>query len=371
MKTQKSREATNPILAMKYPYDFGVSQDDPQVEGHGLNLDNSSLLCIASGGDVPLSLLANYNTQITAVDISLNQIRLCRLKLASILELEPHETAILLGFRKDLNKRRKTYLSKVIPHLPLEDTGFWRNQKIGKGLVNLSRFEQYISLFCMLVRNVLGNKKIRHFMELDSIEEQKLYFDNNLHNRIIQWIFQIAFSPRLYKNGGLDKQALIHQKGNSLPSIFYSKFRDFFTETPARQNFYLQFYMLGEIKYNEALPSYLQDDGIQCIKSRAHQLHFQVNSIYDLMGSTEILDYKNYALSNVSDWCEEAIMNKLLLDIFNKVTGSVDIVLRYIHKNPVNDFTESIGFERDSNFEKAMISLDRFPFYSLIKATTK
>ena len=60
MKTQKSREATNPILAMKYPYDFGVSQDDPLVEGYGLNMENNRLLCIASGGEVPLSLLAKF-----------------------------------------------------------------------------------------------------------------------------------------------------------------------------------------------------------------------------------------------------------------------------------------------------------------------
>ena len=124
--------------------------------------------------------------------------------------------------------------------------------------------------------------------------------------------------------------------------------------------------MLGEIISKEALPSYLQDDGIQQIRNRAHQLHFQVTSIHNLVEETERLTYKNFALSNVSDWCEEEMMDKLLLNIFSKVPGPVNIVLRYIHKNPINDFTEGIGFELDSNFNKSIMSVDRFPFYSLI-----
>jgi hypothetical protein len=47
------------------------------------------------------------------------------------------------------------------------------------------------------------------------------------------------------------------------------------------------------------------------------------------------------------------------------------MVIRYIHKNPINDFTDDIGFEKDPQFAKAMISIDRFPFYSLLKMNSK
>ena len=99
---------------MKFLYDFGISQDDPLVEGFGLDLEGSNLLCIASGGEIPLSLLAKHETKITAIDISVNQIRLCRLKLASVLALDPNEAAPFLGFTKCSQQERLSYFSRYI-----------------------------------------------------------------------------------------------------------------------------------------------------------------------------------------------------------------------------------------------------------------
>jgi S-adenosylmethionine:diacylglycerol 3-amino-3-carboxypropyl transferase len=169
----------------------------------------------------------------------------------------------------------------------------------------------------------------------------------------------------------LDEKALMHQKGNNLPDFFYSKFRNFFTATSAKHNFFLQLYLLGEVLYKEAFPLYLQPGGIQNIIKRSPQLNFQVNSIFDLVEESEELKFENYALSNISDWCEEETMNRLLSNIFKKSKDSVDIVIRYIHKNPINDFTDHIGFERDPLFANAMISIDRFPFYSLLKINSR
>jgi len=353
---------------MKFPYDFGISQDDPQVEDHALNLENSTLLCIASGGEVPLSILATHNIQIKAVDVSLNQIRLCNLKLAAARTLEPDEAAIFLGFKTDTHEKRAHYLSKVSSILSATEIDFWKNQDISDGPIWHSRFERYITIFCKLIRHAMGEKRLRQFFDLESLKEQEEYFDKYLHKRINFWFFKIAFSPKLYKKRGLDKQALIHQKGIDMATTFYNKFKKYFTATPASNNYYLQLYFLNEVLFDQALPAYLQPEGVQNIRSRHESLKLEAKSIFEEISSSESLRYENYALSNISDWCDEESMNKLLLNISEKSSPTSNLLIRYIHKNPVNDSLINKELNFNEEYQKETYCIDRFPFYSLIKA---
>lgn len=354
---------------MNFLYDFGISQDDPNVEDHALKLNDSNLLCIASGGEVPLSMLAMYDTQIKALDISINQIRLCNLKLASVRMLEPDEAAVFLGFKKDHQNKRSAYFTKVASVLSSDDVEFWNNHNIKNGPIACSRFEKYISVFCKLVRLVMGNKRTRQYFDLESIEEQEKYFTKYLQKKLILWIFKVAFSPGLYKKRGLDKQALIHQKGNDMASFFYGKFKDFFTATPARNNYYLQFYFLNEIISDQAFPIYLQPEGVANIRNRYKNLNFEIGSVIDEISGSELLSYENYALSNLSDWCDESSMNELVLNISKKSSTPANVLMRYIHKNPGNETLKNLGYDIDINFQDSVLDLDRFPFYSLIRAT--
>ena len=355
---------------MKYLYDFGISQDDPNVEGNVLALDNSNLLCLASGGEVPLSLLANFDTKIKAVDISVNQIRLCKLKLAAILDLEPAEAAVFLGFKKDIKKDWEKYYNKVIHALSDEEADFWNKYKLNilRGPIKYSRFERYLSFFCKILRLILGKKKLMQFFELESIEAQKSYFDRYLEKKIIFWIFRIAFSPKLYKNRGLARQALIHQKGNDMASMFYERFRDFFTATPASSNFYLQFYFMGEVLFATGLPDYLKPGGIENLRKRKYNLEFEVKSVQDEISGSDRLNYENYALSNISDWVSVNTMNDLMNGISQKSCVDSTLLIRYIHKNPVNEKMVNLGFNFNPSLKDSLKSIDRFPFYSLIKA---
>ena len=80
-------------------YNFGISQDDVLAENKALDFKScDNLLCVASAGEVPLNILAKYDINIDAVDIAVNQLHLCYLKLAAIRQLEPGEAASFLGF---------------------------------------------------------------------------------------------------------------------------------------------------------------------------------------------------------------------------------------------------------------------------------
>ena len=133
---------------MDHLFDFGISQEDAITEFKALSLkDNDRVLCIASSGDIPLNLLSLANVKINAVDISPNQIFLTKLKLKSVLNLEPSEAAGLIGLTSLPEEKRILFFNKVKEIMDEDEKKFWGENitAILKGPVNVARFEKYIS----------------------------------------------------------------------------------------------------------------------------------------------------------------------------------------------------------------------------------
>jgi S-adenosylmethionine:diacylglycerol 3-amino-3-carboxypropyl transferase len=222
-----------------------------------------------------------------------------------------------------------------------------------------------------MVLRITGRKRFIKLFEMDSIESQRIHFDKYLDKRLIFWVFRIAFSPMLYKNRALDQRALIHQKGNDMATLFYGRFRDFCSATLARFNYYLQFYFLGEVLFDEALPDYLQDQGIENIHKRKMNIMFEAKSIQEEISTSEELNFGNYALSNISDWITVDEMNDLLYSISQKTTVETNLLMRYIHKNPINEKMQYSGLDFDESAGISIRDVDRFPFYTLLKTKRK
>ncbi len=354
---------------MRFLYDFGISQDDPGIEKMALNLEGTNLLCIASGGEVPLSLLSHADVKIKALDISESQIRLCRLKLASILSLEPREAAGFLGFYKGTFDERTKLYARIRKNLSQDDSDYWSQNTAAfyKGPIFSSRFEKYIMWFTMLVRLTLGSKRLKHLMDIATTEERQRYFDDHLQNKAIKALFNIAFSARIYKNRGLNEQGLTHQEGDQLAGFFYSRFRDFFTATPPFNNYYFQIYFFGELLSDAALPDYLKPANMALIRLRKNNIDFCLKSVLEEIAEAPRLLYRNYSLSNISDWISTEEMDGLLNGIMEKSIVPARLLLRYIHKNPLAGKQYLSELSVDNRFEHLTHFVDRFPFYSISK----
>jgi len=80
---------------MGVKYYYGISQEDVLTEFRALDISlNDSLLCIASGGDLPLNILALQDLDILAVDKSPDQIKLCRIKQIAATLLDPIKSCL-------------------------------------------------------------------------------------------------------------------------------------------------------------------------------------------------------------------------------------------------------------------------------------
>jgi len=204
-------------------------------------------------------------------------------------------------------------------------------------------------------------------MDIATTEDRQRYFDDHLQNKAIKALFNIAFSARIYKNRGLNEQGLRHQEGDQLAGFFYSRFRDFFTATPPFNNYYFQIYFFGELLSDAALPDYLKPANMALIRLRKNNIDFCLKSVLEEISEAPKLLYRNYALSNISDWVSAEEMDGLLRGIGEKSVVPARLLLRYIHKNPLEGSPSTSEFVVDTRFNSLTHFVDRFPFYSFVK----
>ena len=359
---------------MKFLFNFGFSQDDAETERKALDLQpGDKVLCIASAGEVPLNLLAFSDVFIDAVDISLPQLSLAKLKLTAAIHLDPKEAARFLGYLPATTEERHRAFRHLADHLDPSERTFWKQhpEMFSKGAVNLGRFEQYLSRFNWLGLKILNKKKVLGLFSFDDVAEQREYFDRYLETRRVKLIFKIAFHPKIYRKRGMDEAGLIHSGRRNIADFFYAKFRDFCTATLARKNYFLQFMLFNRILFDEALPEYLSEEGNGALRKRSGQLKFYHTSITNYLKNQAQGAFNKFALSNIGDWMTGEEYAELLHLIEQKAQKPGRILLRYIHyAHKIPEDLQHIILP-EYTFGQELEKVDRFPFYNLIPMSIK
>jgi S-adenosylmethionine-diacylglycerol 3-amino-3-carboxypropyl transferase len=290
---------------MKAPYNYGLSQEDALTELKALDVQpDDRLLCIASGGEVPLNLLALRRIRIDAADVSPGQLFLSRLKLGACRALEPREAAAFLGFSDATAVERKRLFGQVRRFLREEDKGYWTANlpAIETGAVRAGRFERYLEKLRSVGLFVLGKRKLIRLFELDSGPERRDFFDRFLSTPFLKALFRAAFHPRLYRKRGIASQGLIHCGAGGPAAFFHRRFRDFCTATPPRNNYYHLWSLFGRVLFPEALPEYLSEKGMQRVRQRPDAVSWRFASFQDVLRSSVPGTFNKFHLSNIGDW---------------------------------------------------------------------
>ena len=354
---------------MRHLYDFGISQEDSLTECHVLDIQKDDhVLCIASGGEVPLTLLClKPGVKITAVDISSTQLALCRLKLEAAIALPFPLNGAFLGYAYlDTKSRRDIYFDKIHPNLIKEDQDFWLKHvsAIENGVVNFGRFEGFIKRLRNILTIIIGKKNLLKLVASKDINEQQAIFDTQIARRkAVKYLFRIAFHPTVYKNRGLSSKALIHAHANT-GQLFFNKFRNFCTATPAKTNYFLQYFLLGSCISNTAYPEYLQENSRSILRANRHNLNFKQTTMQEEIAVNTAANFNKFHLSNIGDWMSKEAFY-LFVDLLRSThTYKLKLCYRFLQKNHFennllwNDHFDIISVNSETT--------DRFPFYSVL-----
>ena len=354
---------------MRHLFDFGVSQEDPLTENSLLQpLPGGRLLCVASGGEIPLTLACLHpGTSITAVDISENQLRLCRLKLQTALALPFPLNASFLGYSRGEGKQRiRIYQDIIRPFLHEGDQAFWDEhlRYISAGVVNTGRFELYLRRPRRLAQWVIGKKNLDRLMNCETKKEQEEVFDRYIaRRRLLKWVFAIAFHPRLYRKRGLRSEALRHA-GKNTGEKFFDRFRSFCTATPANRNYFFQYFLLGECMVPECIPEYLQPRHHAALLKTGRRIRWKCAGLREELAAEPAGTYSRIHLSNIGDWMEEADFRKLIGQLERSCDGGTRLCYRFLQKNHL-EARDLCGPAWEIHSVPVEHS-DRFPFYSVL-----
>jgi S-adenosylmethionine:diacylglycerol 3-amino-3-carboxypropyl transferase len=355
---------------MKHLFDFGMSQEDASSEQAILNLQkNDRLLCIASAGEVPLNLLCfNKGIKIDAVDISKEQLALCRLKLITAMNIDAPANAGLLGYIKmEPAERKKIFREKILTLLNESDQFFWKKNQhaIATGVINCGRFELFLKKMRKIGAFIIGKKNIKSLINCSSIEEQKELFEKKIATRkMLKILFKVAFHPWVYKNRGVSAQGLIHAS-SSAGEIFFKKFKNFCTGSLAGENYFLQYFLLGSCVTANAIPEFLQLKNAAILKENFHHLSFKHISLQEALASEPAGTYNKVHLSNIGDWLTSEGFADLVKILQDKVSTNAKLSYRFLQKNHLeNGFAKVLVIDKDLAGE--IEARDRLPFYSIL-----
>lgn len=350
-------------------FDFGISQEDPYSEHRLLEVTSGDrILTIASGGEVPLTLLClTEDIQVTAVDFSPTQIRLCRLKLAAALAIPFPENGRFLGFTTmERSERLRWYDTTVCPALSEDDRAFWElhRKELARGIIRSGRFERYIGYVRVLADCLIGRRNLQLLTACTSIDEQKHVFAERIASRAsLKALFRIAFHPALYKKRGLDEQALIHAD-QTTGERFYGKFEAFCTNSPASGNYFLQFFLLGGCITEEAYPDYLKPENRVRLTENLQRFELKVTSFQAEINSIDKGFYQKIHLSNLGDWCSTEEFKALMEQLNQKADLGTQMCSRHLQKNQFQS-DGGFGWRLDQELSTQAEQLDRFPFYGI------
>ncbi|MCX6252382.1 MAG: DUF3419 family protein [Bacteroidetes bacterium] len=350
-------------------YNFGLSQEDPLTEIKGLELtDGDSLLCIAGGGEVPLSVAALKNVSVVAVDVSENQLRLCRIKLQAAIRLESPDAAGFLGYINEQGiDREKIFTREIAPFLKKEDIYFWQKNfiSIKTGVIHAGKFERFINKASFPALLVIGKKNFYRLFECNSTKEQEEVFDRLFARILLKTIFKTAFHPRIYKNRGIVAAGMQHHEKGNIGNFFFNRFRSFCCSTPARGNFLLQYVFFRQSLFPGALPEYLKKENREAFLRNYHQISFVSSAMEQFIAQAKPGQFNKIELSNIGDWMAKDSIAGLFRHIQRNTQPGDRILMRYIYlEHPVK---ESAPFlQPDHKLGEELIKTDRFPFSTLV-----
>jgi S-adenosylmethionine:diacylglycerol 3-amino-3-carboxypropyl transferase len=358
---------------MKPIFDFGISQEDPVTEQQILQVQTGDrILSVASGGEVPLSLLCrNENIRITAVDVSVSQIRLCRLKLLTATLVDFPLNGQFLGYSKMKRKTRKNIFDeKIKPQLSTEEILFWlqNRRSIENGVINSGKFEKYIRKMRFFARLLIGKNNLESLISCKSLEEQNQIFETRIATRkSLQGLFKIAFHPKVYKKRGLQEQALIHARENT-GQRFYSRFENFCTGSLASSNYFLQYFLSGKCIMEDSYPDYLQPQNKNRLVANFGQLELKTLSFQEAIQEKGLGYFNKIHFSNLGDWMDSQSFAETLKLMRTYCINGTEISYRYLQKDHLPE-TNTSGFTIDQTVNETMGKKDRFPFYTIYRLT--
>lgn len=344
-------------LAEASPLWIQTEEDiETSVTALGSALKGGSVLCIASGGCSVVGFLLAGARAVVAVDINEAQLRIARLKLASLQRLAAAEWRRL--WMEDSPVQRAEAYASLRPHLRSADRRWFDN------------WLPTIPLGCPLVD--AGG--------MEGVGSEIKRTRPAVHEALCRWLQAQANAPAALAEVARMVADLRHERSlrnfgpaealegdgtvaEEMKAHFEARFRYLLKALPVHGNPYLAHMLLGTYP-DAALPRYLAATERQRLRARPGAVEFHCGDLADMVESFESGILHGADISNVGDYLPQAEWERLF--------GALHRVLKpgsaVVHRNFVWDqpYDTASGFKRDISLSKRLHARDRSFVYRAV-----
>ncbi len=341
---------------------YSLGNEDSHIEAQ-LSSNAHSILAIAGSGSRLVPLLSNNPKHMTVLDLSPVQLNFARIRIEAIKSLEFDEFLGFWGYQYLNPSMRKSLFEKLKLPPPLKQ--FWsarEDQWLYEGWYGMGRWEQSLKK--------LGRtfSKWFHFdpeplFTATSLEEQKLINKSYWPEHRAKLFFKFAANnlilDRLLYKGHLLSPGYEYEKNTS--EFLLKTFIRLFNTGIARNNFFLQWIFLGQVKYFE---NTLPETNLYWF-TRAKNSHTEINyQLNDALTFTlNSYPFDSYSFSDIVSYMGPDSIEQLLVNISTH-TKNQKAIFRSFLKHPRSPLEfSSRGWSRIRHEEDFASESDRTGVY--------
>jgi S-adenosylmethionine-diacylglycerol 3-amino-3-carboxypropyl transferase len=340
---------------------FAQVREDPRLEIDALApLQDAKVVVVSSGGCTALSLLAAGAGHVTAVDLNASQNHLVELKVAALRWLTMPEIMSFFGVARGTPERRVRTYGTIRPLLSERAADFWdaHQSLLGRGSLACGVSEQFISVVVKVVKLFIhGRRKIERLLSLQSLEEQREFFDREWNTRrwrllfpalLNRWTFNRTYDPAFFRE----------VENPSFAAHFQRLLEHALCDVPVRSNYFLHQMLLGTYpnRVPDGVPPYLERTQREILRSRLDCLELVDAGYGEYLATCEDSSIDALALSNICEWLDQTGIDRLFEQVVRVAKPGARLCFRNFvgHTEIPERFRGSIIEDRDAG-ERAIL----------------
>jgi len=295
---------------------FAQVREDPRLEIDALApLSGANVVVVSSGGCTALSLLAAGAGHVTAVDLNAAQNHLVELKVAALRSLTMPEIMSFFGVARGTPERRMRTYKTIRPFLSERASDFWdaHQDLLGRGALACGVSEQFISAVVKVVKLFIhGRRKIERLLALETLEEQREFFDREWNTRrwrllfpalLNRWTFNRTYDPAFFRE----------VENPSFAGHFRRLLEHALCDVPVRSNYFLHQMLLGTYpnRVPDGVPPYLERTRREVLRARLSCLDLVDGGYGEYLATLNDSSVDALALSNICEWLDQIGVERL------------------------------------------------------------
>jgi len=287
--------------------------EDPACDRAALNIQKDDIIfSITSGGCNVLTFLLDNPAQIIALDLNPHQNYLLELKIAAFKCLPYFELLEFLGINP--SQRRLEIYQCLHPILSQAAGNYWHknHKKIFQGIIHCGRYEKYMHLLRMILKLLIGNTVIKRMYNAEDPHERLRLYQKKWEN--IRWkIFTKILLSRKTMSLFFNKSFFTYLYDSfSFGEHFAQKVKRALTYRPLRQNYFLNYILLGNHYPEYSLPYYLQPQNFNIIRARLDRIRLVTDNCEHYFSTLSDNYISKFNFSNIFEWISCSDFEKLL-----------------------------------------------------------